>query len=101
MAELIFNTDPTKTYCQFTKILDSIEYKFYIQYVARSDSWIMGVGDNVKGISITRKDDILRNFHHHDDVPIGKLQLEDLDGLVRDPTRDTFSTRIFLKYIEQ
>lgn len=103
MAEIIFNLptdDNIRFDYNFQKTLEGVTYDFNIKYIARSDSYILDVNPNVKGINIVYKDDLLANFHSSDGVPPGKLVLHDFDGLKRDPSRDTFPSRITLKYIE-
>lgn len=90
-----------KFYTNFETELDGKIYFMTVQYVGRSDSYILSIGTDSKtqGIRIFAGLDILKPLHYRD-VPPGELKTVDQDGLNRDPSRDTFGDRIILVYTE-
>jgi hypothetical protein len=82
--------------------LENVEHTLTFDYNRREDSWFISFGqeqDILTGIRLSGNNDILDKFHHLE-VPPGELKILDLDGLNREPTKDTFSTRIVLQYVE-
>lgn len=104
MAEDIFNLPDFaadgRFYRDFQKELDGVVYPFIVQYSSRLDRYLMSIGENVNGQVISAGVDLIQQYHHFDDIPPGKLVTHDYDGLNRDPVKDTFGSRITLKYIE-
>ena len=76
------------------------EFNFIVQLIDRPEGgqFIMSIGEQVKGITITAGVDMLKQLHHLD-VPPGELYTYDYDGLNRDPQKDTFGDRITLRYV--
>lgn len=103
MADIIFSlpdfAKDRKFYRSFQKTLEDVTYSFIVQYNSRQDRFVMGIGDDAKGITIQNGVDMLQQTHHLE-VPPGELKLVDLDGLNRDPTRETFGSRITFVYTE-
>ncbi len=79
--------------------LEGIVYKFRFNYNRRADSWVMFIGDELSGVRVVGGIDLLKQYHHLD-VPPGELTILDLDGLGREPTKDTWGDRIILQYTE-
>lgn len=104
MADIVFNlpdfAEDIKYYRSFQKTLDDVTYSFVVQYNSRMDRFLLSIGEEVKGIAIQNGVDLLKQLHHLD-VPPGELRLLDYDGLGRDPSRNTFGSRITLVYTEE
>jgi hypothetical protein len=98
MASIIFNLS-ARTYRTFQKELDGATYTFTIRYLKRTDSWLLDISDIVKGINIVGGLNLLAPFYYLN-VPPGQLVLKDFDNLLRDPTQETFPSRMTLEYIE-
>ena len=64
------------------------------------DSWVMDVGDELTGVRVVGGIDLLKQFHHLD-VPPGELTISDLDGLDREPTKETWGDRVILQYTDE
>jgi hypothetical protein len=103
MADILFNlpdfAEEKRFYRSFQKTLEDVTYSFIVQYSSRSDRFIMSIGEVAKGITINAGVDMLQQLHHLE-VPPGELRLFDYDGLSRDPTRETFGSRITFQYTE-
>lgn len=103
MADILFNlpdfNSDNRFYISFQKTLEENTYTFIIQYNSRMDRFIMSIGEDAKGITIQNGVDMLQQLHHLN-VPPGELRLVDYDGLNRDPSRETFGSRITFLYTE-
>ncbi len=103
MADEIFNlpnfAENKKFYRSFQKTLESVSYSFVVQYMSRPDRFFLSIGESAKGIAIQAGVDMLQQLHYLD-VPPGELRLHDYDGLNRDPTKETFGSRITFIYTE-
>jgi hypothetical protein len=103
MADIVFNlpdfASDRKFYRSFQKLLDDVTYTFAIQYLSRQDRFMMSIGDQARGIAVQGGVDMLQQIHHLE-VPPGELRLLDYDNLNRDPTRNTFGSRITFVYTE-
>ena len=86
-------------YYEFTKELDGVVYPFRLQYNRRIDSWIMDIVDVVNGIRLAGGQDLLKQFHHLD-VPPGRLEVVDLDGMFAEPNKTNIGDRVILQYTE-
>ncbi len=99
MTSIVFNLPENKTYFNFQKTLDGVTYLFTIRYLSRVDSWVLDIGDLVKGINIVGGVNLTDQFKYKD-IPQGDLGIVDLDNLLRDADGDNFPSRISLSYTE-
>lgn len=86
-------------YYEFTKELDGVVYDFRLQYNLRADSWILDFVGIINGIRLAGGQDMLKQFHHLD-VPLGQLEIIDLDGKFREPNKTNIGDRVVLQYTE-
>lgn len=86
-------------YYEFTKELDGVVYAFRLQYNLRIDSWTLSIVDVVNGIRLTGGQDLLGQLHHLE-VPPGRLEIVDLDGMFTEPSKTNIGDRVILQYTE-
>lgn len=103
MAEILFNlpdfAKDVKFYRSFQKTLEDVTYTFIVQYLSRQDRFMLSIGEDAKGIAIQAGIDLIQQLHYLD-IPPGQLRTFDYDSLNRDPTKNTFGSRITLQYTE-
>lgn len=86
-------------YYDFTKELEGVVYNFRLQYNLRADSWTLDFVDIVNGIRLAGGQDLLKQFHHLD-VPPGRLEVIDRDGMFHEPDKTNIGDRVILQYTE-
>jgi hypothetical protein len=84
--------------------LDGMVYDLYFRWNARDQHWALTISTNgvvlFAGIKLVISSDLLEYARRIDNIPPGKLYIEDLDGFFRDPDGDLFGNRVVLKYEE-
>lgn len=83
----------------FTRELDGVVYLFRMRYNRRIDSWTLDFVDVVNSIRLAGGQDLLRQFKHLE-VPPGRLEVIDLDGLFTEPDKTNLGDRVILQYTE-
>lgn len=83
----------------FTRELDGVVYLLRIRYNRRIDSWTLDFVDVVNGIRLAGGQDLLRQFKHLE-VPAGRLEVVDLDGVFTEPDKTNLGDRVILQYTE-
>lgn len=86
-------------YYEFTKELEGVVYSFRLRYNLRADSWILDFIDIANAIRLTGGQDLLGQLHHLD-VPPGRLEIVDLDGMFAEPNKTNIGDRVILQYTE-
>lgn len=83
----------------FTKELDGLVYSFRMRYNRRIDNWTLDFIDVANGIRLAGGQDLLRQFKHLE-VPLGRLEVIDLDGKFTEPNKTNLGDRVILQYTE-
>jgi len=78
-------------------VLDTVTYTFHFSYNARYGRWIMGVGDQIKGIPLLSGIDLLDQYKYLD-VPQGRLEMIDTDGSFREADISNIGDSVILQY---
>lgn len=86
-------------YYEFTKELQGVVYSFRLRYNLRIDSWILGFVDVVDSLRLAGGQDLLGQLHHLE-VPPGRLEVVDLDGMYAEPNKTNIGDRVILQYTE-
>lgn len=82
--------------------LNSTIFDLQFHWNPRDNHWFMDIGTDgtvlIAGIKLINSTDLLSQFVRLETLPIGKLQVVDLDGLDRDPDDTIFGNRVVLRY---
>lgn len=104
MASLQINTLATsRAFTQITEV-DGQSYLLAFRFNARDGKWRWTITFEdtllVRSLPLVEDTDVLRNFDHIENIPLGTFLVVDLDGLGRDPDAETFGDRVILRYDE-
>ncbi len=84
--------------------LDGLLYDLKFLWNARDGHWSLTVGRDdvvlVNQVKLVGLDDLLAQYQRIGGLPAGRLYIQDLDGLDRDPDDTLFGDRVLLLYEE-
>ena len=76
-------------------------YQFNFIFSANESKWYMSIIKNnveiISSVKLVSSDNLLAQFVAYD-IPVGRMFVEDKDGLFADPNETNFGESVFLKY---